>query len=249
MIIIKTEKEIQLIRESCRILGNILKETEGIIKEGMSTLDIEIFIRKLIKKHKVKPAFLGYRGFPAVSCISVNEEIVHGIPSNKKILKNGDIVSVDMGVIYKGYYSDAARTFYIGQPSQETNKLVETTKKAFFNGAKMAVEGHHLYDISYAIMTTVEKEGFSLVRDFVSHGVGRALHEEPTFENFGEKGTGPILKYGMILAIEPMVNMGTYKIKILKDGWTAVTLDGQYAAHYENTVLIGKEKSEILTEI
>ncbi len=249
MIIIKTDNEIKKMRESGKILGSILKETGGFVKEGLSTLDIEIFIRKLIKHYKVKPAFLAYRGYPAVSCISVNEEIVHGIPSKTKILKSGDIVSVDMGVIYKGYVTDAARTFYIGKVREDVKLLVETTKQAFFNGAKMAVEGNHLYDISYEIMQTVEPKGFSLVRDFVSHGVGRQLHEDPGFPNFGEKHTGPKLKYGMTLAIEPMVNMGTYKVKILKDGWTAVTLDGKYSAHYENTVLVGKERSEILTEI
>ncbi|MDI6700047.1 MAG: type I methionyl aminopeptidase [bacterium] len=244
---IKSEKEILLMRDSGKVLSDILSEIEKKIVVGITTFEIEMELRKLLKKNKVKSPFLGYRGYPAVSCISVNEVVVHGIPSDY-IIKDGDIVSVDMGVNYRGFITDAARTFLVGNVSKEGIKLVDITKRSFYEGAKMAVEGNHLYDISFMIQKTVEKEGFSIVRDFVSHGVGRRLHEEPFFQNFGEKGKGPILKYGMCLAVEPMVNQGTYRIKILKDGWTAVTEDGKLSAHYENTVLVGKDTFEILTE-
>lgn len=244
---IKSDKEILLMKDSGKILSEILLDIEKKIVAGITTFEIEMELRKLLKKYKVKSPFLGYKGYPAVSCISVNDVVVHGIPSDY-VIKNGDIVSVDMGVIYKGFISDAARTFMIGEVSQEAKKLVEVTKRSFFEGAKMAVEGNHLYDISYMIQKTVESHGFSLVRDFVSHGVGKKLHEEPFFQNVGEFGKGPLLKKGMCLAIEPMVNQGSYRIKILSDGWTAVTEDGKLSAHYENTVLVGKEVSEILTE-
>ncbi len=247
-IIIKSNKEISLMRISGKILGHILAQVKDIIKPGIRTMDIEIFIRKQLKFNKVKSPFLGYSNYPAASCISVNEQIVHGIPSNR-VLMDGDLVSVDLGVIYKGFITDAARTFPVGNITELSAKLIETTRQAFFNGAQNAIAGNHLYDISYAIMNTVEPVGFTLVRDFVSHGTGKKLHEDPSFQNFGNKGDGPLLKRGMTLAIEPMVNAGTWEVKVLDDGWTAVTADGALSAHYENTVFIDEEKNEILTEI
>ncbi len=244
---IKSDKEIDLMRASGKILGEILLEASEFVKDGMTTYDVEMFIRKLLKKNNVKSPFLGYKNYPAVSCISVNEVIVHGIPSDR-VIKNGDIVSIDLGVIHRGYITDAARTITVGKVSDEALKLVEITRKSFFEGARMAVEGNHLYDISFMIQKTVEANNFSLVRDFVSHGVGRSLHEEPFFQNFGKMGTGPILKKGMCVAIEPMVNQGSYRVRILDDGWTAVTADGKLSAHYENTVLVLKDRFEILTE-
>ncbi len=247
-IIIKTDKEIALMRVSGKILGQILLSLKDIIEDGITTSDIEIFIRKQLKRNKVKSPFLGYHGYPAASCISVNEEIVHGIPSNKKLCE-GDIVSVDLGVIYKGFITDAARTFPVGNIDKAAENLISKTKESFINGAKMAVQGNHLYDISYAIQNTIEKAGLFLVRDFVSHGTGKKLHEDPSFTNFGTQGTGPVLKKGMTLAIEPMVTIGDFNVKIRDDGWTAVTADNSLSAHYENTVLILENTFEILTEI
>jgi methionyl aminopeptidase len=248
MIQIKTDKEIILMRESGKILGEILSLTKEFIESGMTTMDVEMNIRRLLRDRRVKSPFLGYKNYPAASCISVNEEVVHGIPSKEKIINAGDIVSVDLGVIYKGYITDATRTFIVPVADEESVKLVNATKEAFFAGAEMAVEGNHLYDISNEIERVIKNNGFSLVREFVSHGVGRVLHEEPFFLNFGKKGTGPELKKNMTLAIEPMVNAGIYNVKIKENGWTAVTSDGRRSAHYENTVVVGIEKSEIITE-
>lgn len=247
-IIIKTDREIEMMRISGRILGEILALSGDMVKPGIRTMDIEIFIRKQLKKNKVKSPFLGYSGFPAASCISVNEEIVHGIPS-QRVLNEGDIVSIDLGVTYRGFITDAARTYPVGTIDNEASKLIDVTKQAFYNGAKQAIAGNHLYDISYAIMDTVEPHGYTLVKDFVSHGTGKELHEDPLFLNFGNKGDGPLLKKGMTLAIEPMVNMGTHSVKIQDDQWTAVTADGELSAHYENTVFIDNGRYEILTEI
>ncbi|MFO8061973.1 MAG: type I methionyl aminopeptidase [bacterium] len=248
MIPIKTDREIEKMRTAGRIHAEILEMAGDMIKPGITTADIEIAVRKELKRHRVKSPFKGYRGYPAATCISVNEEIVHGIPSRKKVIEEGAIVSIDLGIIYKGMITDAARTFAAGQTDSESLTLIEKTREAFFNGASMAVEGNFLYDISFAIQKTIEGTGFSLVRDFVSHGTGRQLHEEPSFLNFGTPGTGPQLKAGMTLAIEPMVNRGDYRVMILSDGWTAVTQDGRRSAHYENTVLIRKNDYEILTE-
>ncbi|MDD3804395.1 MAG: type I methionyl aminopeptidase [bacterium] len=247
MIPIKTDKELQLMRTGGKILSEILSETGELLEEGMTTLDIEMRIRKMLRNKRVKSPFFGYRGYPSASCISVNEEVVHGIPS-KKIIKNGDIVSVDLGVTYKGYNTDAARTFIVGICDEESSKLVSATREAFFAGAKMAVEGNCLYDISSEIERVISARNFTLVREFVSHGVGRELHEEPFFVNFGKKNTGPKLKKNMTLAIEPMVNAGVYNVRILEDGWTAVTADRKRSAHYENTVAVKENECEILTE-
>jgi len=248
MISIKSPKELELMRVSGGILSEILYESALLVKEGSTTMDIEVGIRKMVKKHNVKAPFLGYRGYPAMSCISVNEEVVHGIPSGK-VLMNGDIVSIDMGVSYKGYITDAARTYIVGEAEKRVGELVKTAKDAFYKAVEFAVDGKKLYDISNALTLLVESRGFSVVREFVSHGVGRQLHEEPFFTNFGKPHTGPMLKEGMTLAIEPMINMGVYDVKILSDGWTAVTADGEYSAHYENTVVVHKGECEIITDI
>ena len=248
MIQVKTDKEILLMKESGKILKEILSETSEILKVGMTTMDVEMHIRRMLRKRGVKSPFLGYNGYPSASCISINEEVVHGIPSKSKIIENGDIVSIDLGVIYKGYITDAARTFIVGMADEESVKLVNATREAFFAGAKMAVKENHLYDISFEIEKVIKAYKFTLVREFVSHGVGRSLHEEPFFVNYGEKGTGPELKTNMTLAIEPMVNAGVYNVIIKEDGWTAVTSDSRRSAHYENTVVVGREKSEIITE-
>jgi methionyl aminopeptidase len=244
---IKSEKEIELMRESGKILASVLQELEGEIREGISTLDIDKKCSELIKKHGCIPSFLNYNGYPASICISVNDQVVHGIPNKKTILKNGDIVSLDCGVIYKGYHSDAARTLPVGEISDTAQKLIDVTKQSFFEGIKFAKEGYHLHEISEAIQRYVEAHGFSVVRDLVGHGIGRALHEEPQIPNFAQRRRGPVLRAGMTLAIEPMVNEGRYDVYWEDDDWTVVTEDGSLSAHYENTVLITTGEPELLT--
>lgn len=244
---VKSEKEIQLMRESGKILASVLRELEDEICEGISTLDIDKKCYELIKKYGCTPSFLNYNGYPASICVSVNDQVVHGIPNKKKILKNGDIVSLDCGVIYQGYHSDAARTLAVGEISDEAKRLIDVTRQSFFEGIKYAREGYHLYEISAAIQKYVEANGFSVVRDLVGHGIGRMLHEEPQIPNFAQKRRGPALKAGMTLAIEPMVNQGRYEVYWEDDNWTIVTADGSLSAHYENTVLITKGEPELLT--
>lgn len=244
---VKSEKEIQLMRESGKILAAVLKELEDEICEGISTYDIDKKCYELIKKNGCTPSFLNYNGFPASICVSVNDQVVHGIPSKKKILKNGDIVSLDCGVIYQGYHSDAARTLAVGEISEEAKRLIEVTRQSFFEGIKYAREGYHLYEISAAIQNYVEANGFSVVRDLVGHGIGRVLHEEPQIPNFAQRRRGPALKAGMTLAIEPMVNQGRFEVYWEDDNWTVVTADGSLSAHYENTVLITDGEPELLT--
>lgn len=247
MIIIKSQQEIEIMRESGKVTGYILSELEGIIKPGVSTKEIDQFVEAIILKNNMIPSFKGYNGFPACACVSVNEELVHGIPSQKKILKEGDIVSVDVGCTHKGYVSDAARTYGVGEISAEAQRLITATKDSFFEGLKFCKVGCRLSDISAAIQKKVESEGFSIVRDFVGHGVGRAMHEEPQIPNYGKAGRGPRLAPGMVFAIEPMVNQGTYEVEVLLDNWTVVTLDGKLSAHYENTVVITDGEPELLT--
>lgn len=244
---IKSEREIQLMRESGKILASVMKELEDEISEGISTLDIDKKCYELIKKYGCTPSFLNYNGYPASICVSVNDQVVHGIPNKKKILKNGDIVSLDCGVIYEGYHSDAARTLAVGEISDEAKRLIEVTRQSFFEGIKYAREGCHLYEISAAIQKYVEANGYSVVRDLVGHGIGRNLHEEPQIPNFALKRRGPVLKAGMTLAIEPMVNQGRYDVYWEDDDWTVVTADGSLSAHYENTVLITEGEPELLT--
>ncbi|NLC17802.1 MAG: type I methionyl aminopeptidase [Clostridiales bacterium] len=244
---VKSEKEIQLMRESGKILAAVLKELEDEICEGISTYDIDKKCYELIKKNGCTPSFLNYNGFPASICVSVNDQVVHGIPNKKKILKNGDIVSLDCGVIYQGYHSDAARTLAVGEISDEAKRLIDVTRQSFFEGIKYAREGYHLYEISAAIQNYVEANGYSVVRDLVGHGIGRVLHEEPQIPNFAQKRRGPALKAGMTLAIEPMVNQGRFEVYWEDDNWTVITADGSLSAHYENTVLITNGEPELLT--
>lgn len=244
---IKSDKEIELMRESGRILAKVLKELEAHVRPGVSTLEIDRICYELIKSHGCTPSFLNYNGFPASICVSINDEVVHGIPDRDRIIKEGDIVSLDCGVIYEGYHSDAARTIPVGEISGEAKKLIEVTKQSFFEGIKYAREGMHLHDISEAIQKYVESFGFSVVRDLVGHGIGRNLHEEPQVPNFRQRSRGPRLAAGMTLAIEPMVNAGRYDVCWLDNDWTVVTEDGSLSAHYENTILVTKGEPEILT--
>ena len=247
MIIIKSEQEIDLMRESGKVTGYILKELESIVKPGISTADIDAFVENTIRKAGMIPTFLGYGGFPASACVSINEEVVHGIPDKKRILHEGDIVSVDVGSTYKGYVSDAARTYPVGQVSETATKLMEATKASFFAGIEFCKVGYRLSDISHGVQEYAEGEGFSVIRDFVGHGVGRQMHEDPQIPNFGRPGRGPRLAKGMVFAIEPMICEGSYDVMTLSNDWTVVTLDGKLSAHYENTVVITDGEPELLT--
>jgi len=244
---IKSEREIQLMRESCKILAKVHDELGKAIKPGMSTMDVNNIGDKLIRSFGCIPNFLDYNGYPASICVSVNEEVVHGIPSRSRILREGDIVSLDAGLIYKGYHSDAARTYAVGKVSDDVSKLMEVTKQSFFEGIKMAKAGNHLFDISNAIDDYVSQFGYGIVRDLVGHGIGTKLHEDPQIPNFRQPRRGPKLMPGMTLAIEPMINMGRADVEWLDDDWTVVAEDGLPSAHYENTVLITDGEPEILT--
>jgi methionyl aminopeptidase len=235
-----------MLKKSGKILANILKELREFVKAGITTRQIDILAQGLMQKNNAQPAFLGYKGFPACVCVSLNEEIVHGIPG-ERILREGDIVSIDLGANYQGYFSDAAFTMTVGKVSARVKKLVEVAKTALAEGIKQACPENRLSDISYAIQSHVEKNGFSVVRQFVGHGIGRSLHEEPEIPNFGLPHQGPVLKSGMVLAIEPMINMGTWESEILDNGWTAVTADRLPSAHFEHTVAITASGPEILT--
>lgn len=247
MIIIKSASEIDLMRESGKVTGFILKELENIIKPGLSTADVDRFVDSTIRKHGMIPTFKGYGGFPASACVSINEEVVHGIPDKKRILKEGDIVSVDVGSTYKGYVSDAARTYPVGQVSETASNLMKATRDSFFAGLEFCKVGYRLSDISHAIQVKAEGEGFSVIRDFVGHGVGQQMHEDPQIPNYGKPGRGPRLARGMVFAIEPMICEGTYDVRTLSNDWTVVTLDGKLSAHYENTVVITEGEPELLT--
>lgn len=249
MIIIKSESEIKKIAAACRIVAEILEDLKEIIRPNMTTAAIDFFVEKEIKKRKAIPAFKGYRGYPANACISINDQVVHGIPSPFVKVKEGDIVSIDLGVLLDGFYGDGAVTIPVGNVSPEALRLIKVTEEAFYKGLEKAIVGNRVSDISAAIQGHVESNGFSVVRAFVGHGVGRLLHEEPQVPNFGRPGRGPRLKEGMTIAIEPMVNAGAPDINILDDGWTAVTSDGSLSAHYEHTVVITKDGAEILTKI
>lgn len=247
-IIIKKEEQIKLIRESCRRLALVHQELEGFIRPGISTKDIDIFGDQLIRKLEGIPNCLHYNGYPASICVSVNDEVVHGIPNKHRILQEGDIVSLDTGMIYKGYHSDAARTHGVGEISAEARQLIEVTKQSFFEGIKEAKAGNHLYSISNAIAAYVKPYGYGIVRDLVGHGVGTKLHEDPQIPNFAQIKKGPRIRPGMTLAVEPMINMGRGDVEWLDDDWTVVTEDGSLSAHYENTILITEDgEPEILT--
>ncbi len=244
---IKSANEVDILRKAGRILSSIVTQLQGSLTSGMSTKEIDLRAEDLIHKNKVVSAFKGYRGFPGVACISVNEGVVHGIP-DKRIVKDGDIVSLDIGIVYEGYYSDTAVTVAIGNISPEIGRLLEVAQSSLFRGIEQARVGNRLSDISFAVQSFVEMHGFSVVRDFVGHGIGRQLHEEPEIPNYGRPAQGPVLQEGMVFAIEPMVNMGTHRTKILRDGWTVVTEDGKPSAHFEHTIVITASGPEILTK-
>ena len=244
---IKSEREIELMRESCRLLAIVHKEMEEAIRPGMSTKDIDILGDSLIRKLGCIPNFKNYNGYPASICVSVNDEVVHGIPHKNRILQEGDIVSLDAGLIYQGYHSDAARTHAVGEISKEARQLIDVTRQSFFEGIKYAKAGNHLHDISAAIQAYAESYGYGVVRELTGHGIGRHLHEDPAIPNFKPVGRGIKLRPGMTLAIEPMINMGRPDVEWLDDDWTVVTADGSLSAHYENTILITEGEPEILT--
>ena len=246
MIAIKNERELNVMRKACKITAAARALAGEMVRPGVSTQQIDKAVHDYIVAQGAKPSFLGYHGYPASVCISVNNTVIHGIPGGY-VLQEGDIVSIDVGAYYEGFHGDCAATFPCGAISTQAQKLIDVTKESFFEGIRMATRGHRVSDISHAIQKHVESNGFSVVRSFVGHGVGAQLHEEPEVPNFGQPGRGPRLLPGMTLAIEPMVNIGTYDVKVLKDGWTTVTADGQLSAHYENTVLITDGEPEILT--
>lgn len=244
---IKTAREIELMREAGRLLEQVHDELAKVIRPGISTWEIDQKGEELIRSLGCTPNFLHYNGYPASICVSVNDEVVHGIPSKKRILQEGDIVSLDAGLIYKGYHSDAARTHAVGEISQEAKKLIEVTRQSFFEGIKYAKAGHHLHEISAAIGAYAESFGYGVVRDLVGHGIGTVLHEDPQIPNFAQRRRGIRLMPGMTLAIEPMINIGRPDVCWLDDEWTVVTDDESLSAHYENTILITDGEPEILT--
>lgn len=244
---IKSAREIELMREAGRLLAEVHEELAAFIKPGISTKDIDRLGEKLIRDRGCIPNFLNYNGYPASICVSVNDEVVHGIPSASRIIKDGDIVSLDAGVIYKGYHSDAARTYGVGEITKEASDLIRVTRECFFEGMKYAKEGNHLFDISAAIGRYAEKHGYGVVRDLCGHGIGTALHESPEIPNYEMNRRGVKLKAGMTLAIEPMINIGTWEVDWLDDDWTVVTKDHSLSAHYENTVLITENEPKLLT--
>lgn len=244
---IKSGREIELMREAGRILAQVHEDLGKMLKPGISTLDIDRAGERMIRGYGCVPSFKNYNGYPASICVSVNDEVVHGIPNKHRLLKEGDIVSLDAGVIYNGYHSDAARTYAIGKVGPEVQQLIQVTKECFYEGIKHARAGNHLNDISLAIQTYAEHFGYGVVRDLVGHGVGKALHEDPEVPNFSQKRKGIRLRPGMTLAIEPMINMGRADVVWLDDNWTVVTDDGSLSAHYENTILITDGAPEILS--
>jgi methionyl aminopeptidase len=248
MIILKSPAEIEKIRKAAKIVAQVIEELGEMIREGITTKELDRIAEELIRKRRAKPAFKGYRGYPASLCTSVNETVVHGIPSDQ-VLREGDIIGIDCGAIVDGFYGDAAKTFPVGKISPESQKLLEVTREALYQGIRQVSEGNRVHDISWAVQSCAEKAGFSVVRDFVGHGIGRNLHEEPQIPNFGTPGTGVRLQPGMALAIEPMVNEGIPAVKVLEDGWTAVTLDGKRSAHFEHTVALTDKGCEILSEL
>ena len=247
MVVIKTARELSKMKDACRISAEALRVAGEAVKPGVTTYEIDTIVRKYIEKQGATPSFLGYGGFPASACISVNNVVIHGIPSKKQILKEGDIVSVDVGAYYEGFHGDNAYTFPCGKISAEAQALLDATKESLYEGINKALAGNRIGDIGSAVQQYVEARSYSVVRDFVGHGVGAKLHEEPSVPNYGTPGRGVRLIPGMTIAIEPMVNAGDYKVKVLSDEWTTVTLDGSLAAHFEHTVAITSDGPQIMT--
>lgn len=248
MVILKLPEEIEKARASNHIVAEVLNKLRDKVKPGISTSELDKFAEEVTRKRGAKPAFKGYRGYPYSLCTSINEEVVHGMPS-ERLLKEGDIIGLDFGVYYKGFYGDAAITLPVGKISLDAQKLINVTERSLYTGIEQIKVGKRLGDISAAVQMTVEEAGFSIVRDFVGHGIGRNLHEDPQIPNYGKKGRGIELKSGMIFAIEPMVNQGDYKVKILPDGWTVVTEDGKLSAHFEHSVVITDNGPDILSKL
>ena len=247
MIVIKSEREIELMRKSGFMLAQVHEFIRKNLVAGMSTYELDLMVEKEINKLGGVPAFKGYKGFPGSMCLSVNDVVVHGIPSKKTILKEGDIISCDGGVLYEGYYSDACRTLPVGKISLEAQSLIDVTRESFEAGLKMCQIGNRISDIGNAVQVYAESRGYGVVRDFVGHGIGSALHEAPEILNYGSPGKGPRLREGMVIAVEPMVNMGRHEVRILQDDWTIVTLDHSISAHYEHTLAITETGYELLT--
>ena len=255
MIVIKSRDEIEKIRESSRIVAEVLQTLREFIRPGITTWALNKKAEEVIKKRKARAAFNGYKpsfgsgAYPAALCVSINEEVIHGIPSTRRVIKEGDIVSMDVGVCYKGYYGDGATTVAVGEVEDRVKELLKVAEEALYRGIEAARVGNRVGDISFAVQSHVESHGFSVIREFVGHGVGKRIHEEPPVPNFGEPGRGPLLKEGMTIAIEPMVAMGSGEVRIKEDGWTAVTVDGSWAAHFEHTIAVLEEGPRILTEL
>lgn len=247
MILVKTQSEVDKMRRAGKQLAILFEKIKGLVVEGSNAYEVEKFVNSYMKGKGFIPTFKGYGGFPYATCISLNEEIVHGFPLKEKVFKNGDIVSIDMGLTLDGYIADAARTFMIGEVNEEVKKLVEVTEKSFWLGIEQAVPGNRIGDIGNAIQTYVESFGFSIIKEYVGHGVGRKLHEDPQIPNYGPKGKGPLIRKGMTFAVEPMVSMGDWRVEVLEDGWTAVTADRSLSAHYENTFVVTENGPEVLT--
>ena len=247
MIAIKNERELTAMRQACKITAAARALAGEMVRPGVSTAEIDKAVHDFIVSQGAKPSFLGYHGYPASVCISVNDTVIHGIPGGY-VLQEGDIVSIDVGAFYQGFHGDCAATYPCGAISTEAQRLIDVTRESFFVGIREAIKGHRVSDISHAIQTYVESNGFSVVRSFVGHGVGAQLHEEPEVPNYGAPGRGPRLLPGMTLAIEPMVNAGDYAVKVLGDKWTVITADGSLSAHYENTILITDGEPELLTD-
>jgi methionyl aminopeptidase len=245
---LKSPTQIGHMREAGRILADAFRVCRDLVKPGVSTLEIDREVESLIRDRKAMPAFKGYRGFPATICASINEEVVHGIPAARRRLREGDIIGLDLGAIVEGYYADAAVTMPVGEVTDEARRLLDVTRESLDLGIAQCWPGRRLGDVSAAIQQHVEAAGFGVVRAFVGHGIGRALHEDPQVPNFGEAGRGPLLRVGMVLALEPMVTMGHWEVRVLADRWTAVTADGSLAAHFEHTVAVTEHGPEVLTK-
>jgi methionyl aminopeptidase len=246
---LKSTKEIDVMRGASRIVAEILLELRELVRDGATTADVDKIAEELTLKKKAKPAFKGYRGFPASLCISVNEQVVHGIPSSKRVLKNGDIVGLDFGVIYDGYYGDSAVTVPIGQIPQEVDHLLRVTEQSLYRAIEQAVPGNFISDISAAVQKLADANNYGIVREFCGHGIGRSLHEDPPVLNYVQNGKGPKIKPGLVIAIEPMINLGTDKVRVLEDGWTVITADGRPSAHFEHTIAVTPNGPEILTKV
>ena len=248
-IILKTAEQIRLMKEAGRITGEAILKARDVIRPGVSTWEVDRVIHDYIVKCGAKPSFLGYAGFPGSACISVNSEVIHGIPSRKRILEEGDLVKVDVGALYRGYHGDSAKTFAVGRVSPEATRLMERTKECFYRGVAKAIAGNRIGDVGHAVQACAEEAGFSVVREYVGHGVGSHLHEEPDVPNYGTEGRGCRLYAGMTIAIEPMVNAGGAGVRVLPDGWTVVTSDGRLSAHYEHTVAVTDDGPVLLTDV